>query len=46
MDICTGKSLGGENQEKGSENSIQNDKRNQATRQGGNRKGKYQFIVY
>lgn len=45
MDRITSKNMGGgEPLEKNSENSIQNEKaRNQATRQGGNRKGKYLF---
>ena len=43
MDLITSKAQGGgEPHEKSSENSIQNEKmRNQATRQGGNRKGKF-----
>jgi hypothetical protein len=45
MDRITSKNQGGgEPLEKNSENSIQNEKaRNQATRQGGNRKGKFSF---
>jgi hypothetical protein len=45
IDRIIGKNMGGgEPLEKNSENSIQNEKaRNQATRQGGNRKGKYSF---